>query len=434
MDELYKVGEKVAQDHDGLMGGANAAAIAEAFRNDPALAELMGGGADIEQYLENYGEMLTQGLGPQLNVVDAEGGILVRPEPGFVIKTRDVNSGMKIFLNVVSNEHVEKPHMKSLEELQGEEGCRVPLSVGSPVEDFDKKNEACVSYDLVANPDIVNECLQTPAFKESVISLCLAAIAQKYKIELDPRYKLPKIQYKGSSMQFQRIRVSKQSQIQEMASKASAAPLPGEATARRAKSAITSGYTTASTDGPPTPDFHLFYSKANAVPIDGFDHKWGLPPNDVDEALELDHVFGLDMPCYRINAFNENVRGSMMNQSQKEGREAESERAAHMTWKILAERTCFVHIKLDKLDRHTASLKQFNIEVSDECLRINFPLLPRSNATAYAPLTLWWPRHFCSAQAVAEWETQSDTLVVSLPTESPGEDSVFDTDLLNAVF
>ena len=35
----------------------------------------------------------------------------------------------------------------------GEQGCRVPLSIGTPVEDFDKKGEPCISYDVVANPE-----------------------------------------------------------------------------------------------------------------------------------------------------------------------------------------------------------------------------------------------------------------------------------------
>lgn len=69
--------------------------------------------------------------------------------------------------------------MKSYTELEGEQGCRVPLSIGTPVEathwvdkvpshqrfyasvlceDFDKKGEPCVSYDVVANPEVCLRC------------------------------------------------------------------------------------------------------------------------------------------------------------------------------------------------------------------------------------------------------------------------------------
>ena len=69
------------------------------------------------------------------------------------------------------------------------------------MQDFDKKGEPCVSYDVVANPEalgfieksggslsflvmqVVEQCSGEPAFREQVVQLCLAAVAQKYKIE-----------------------------------------------------------------------------------------------------------------------------------------------------------------------------------------------------------------------------------------------------------
>merc|ERR1719408_1215978 len=215
MDELYRVGERLGQDHAALdAGGA-----------DP-LAELLVGGGDIEQYLQSYEQMLADGLPtehPQLNQVDAEGGITVRPDPGFVVKTRDTQSGMKVFINITSNEHIEAPHLQSIADMEGEEGVRVPLSLGTPIEDFDKKNEPCVTYDLVANPETVMECSKTPQFRETVVNLCLAAVGQKFKVELDQKYKLPKMRYKGNVVQLQRIRKKVDSQIQEVDS----APVPG---------------------------------------------------------------------------------------------------------------------------------------------------------------------------------------------------------------
>lgn len=440
MDELYRVGENLAQDHAGL-GVPDPAALAQALGSDPALAELLGGGGDIEQYLQSYEQMLQQGLsaGPQLNVVDAEGGITVRPEPGFVIKTRDVHSGMKIFLNVVSNENVDKPHMKSFAELEGEEGCRVPLSVGTPVEDFDKKKEPCVTYDLVANPDVVNECQQQAAFRDSVVSLCLAAVSQKYKIELDAKYKLPKMKYKGESVQIQRIRQAKQSQIEEVpgGGNAAAAPIPGEGAARRAQAAEAKE---SSSGGPPQPEFCIFYAKPGAPALDGFEAKWPQPPEGPEDIADWDHLSGLDLPCYRVNSFQEKIRGTMMNKQQREKMEAEHQEAGaappgeNETRDMLAGRTCIVQVQLPDLDRQIPSLKQFGVEVSDECFRISFPLLPRSGRTAYAPLTIWWPLMFCSAQATADWETHSDTLTITLPTEAPRDVEEFDQSLLNAVF
>lgn len=455
MDELYSIGERVAHEHAGFpgaggggfagpsgfagAGGLDPAALAQALGGDAALQELLGGGGDIEQYLQSYEQMLAQGLqtGPQLNVVDAEGGITVRPEPGFVIKTRDVESGMKVFINVVSNDNIERPHMKSLEELQGEEGCRVPLSVGTPVEDFDKKKEPCITYDIVANPEIVEASVKEPAFRENLVALCLAAIGQKYKCELDQRYKLPKMKYKGETVQVQRIRKSRQSDIQEVSN--SNAPLPGESAARRAKGGA-GGQLQAATVGPPQPEFRILYSRPDAPRINAFDFTWPHPPDSPEDAALLDQLSGFDLPCYRVNEFQERIRGTMMNKSQREQREAVQADSGSVpvgqveTQSFVAGRLCVVQVRLPELDRQTAALKQFGAEVSDECLRVTFPMLPRAKHTAYSPLTIWWPRPFCSAQATAEWDTESDTLVVSLPTDAPENLQEFDQVLLDAVF
>ncbi|CAJ1326900.1 unnamed protein product [Effrenium voratum] len=233
MEELYKVGQKVAQEGIdpsalGSMGGAGSF--------DPEkLAQLLGGNANMEEYLQSYEKMLQEGIAPELGApldeVDAEGGITTRPEPGFVVKTKDLEAGTKIFVNIVTSPHIEAPHMKSYTELEGEQGCRVPLSIGTAVEDFDKKGEPCVSYDVVANPQVVEECSTDSAFREQVVQLCMAAVSQKYKMQLDQRFKLPKIKYKGTAVQVQRIRKKQESLIQEVNS---SAPLPGTSAQRRA--------------------------------------------------------------------------------------------------------------------------------------------------------------------------------------------------------
>lgn len=434
MDDLRKIGEKILPAQANIAGGANVSELAEAISKDPDLAELFAGGGDVEQYLQNYEQMLTQGLEPQLDVVDAEGGVLVRPDPGFVIKTRDLQSGSKVFLNVVANKHVERPHMKSIEELQGEQGCRVPMSVGNPVEDFDKKGEPCVSFDLVANPHIVEECVKEPAFKESVISICMAAVSQKHKVELDQRYKLPKMLYKGARVQLQRIRVSKQTQIQEVGS--ADPPLPGESAKRRGEGAqvVAKG----ALDGPSPPDFCMFFSRPEAGEIDGFAHDWpSLPPESCEEAAKIDHLSVLDLPRYKVNDFQDKVRGSMMNKTQREG--CQSLKAADhplevQTVEMIKGRSCVSQVRMNALDVHTPSLKQFSVEISDECLRVTFPLLPRSRRAAYGPLVLWWPHPVCSAEASAVWATETDTLVVTVPTETPAQSGEFDPAFLDAVF
>eukprot|EP00933_Yihiella_yeosuensis_P052903 TRINITY_DN5103_c2_g1_i1.p1 TRINITY_DN5103_c2_g1~~TRINITY_DN5103_c2_g1_i1.p1 ORF type:complete len:449 (+),score=104.11 TRINITY_DN5103_c2_g1_i1:80-1426(+) len=448
MEDLYKVGERVAQEN-AMAAGMNPAMLEQALAGGPdGLAELLAGGGNIEEYLQSYEQMLQEGIapdlgmGPTLDQVDNEGGITTRPEPGFVVKTRDVETGNKVFINVVASPHVEAPHMKSMIELDGEEGCRVPLSVGTPVEDFDKKGEPCTTYDIVANPEVVDNCAKDSGMREQVVQLVMAALAQKYKIELDQRFKLPKIKYKGTTVQLQRIRKKKESQIQELRNAESNAPMPGESASRRAKGEGMAGSGNVG-DGPPQPDFCIVYSQVGlAPPRDAFERDWGLPIEDIEEATSAPHLSGLDLPCYRVNAFNEKFRGTMKNRSQRQASEEEKANKSQApgmaeTQEFLKRRTCHVQVRLPDLDPHIASLKQFGIEVSDECMRITFPMLPKSGKVAYSNLTIWWPQHFCSSQAVADWEPKEDLLTVSLPTESEVAAealAAFDPDLLDAVF
>lgn len=427
MDELYSIGQKVAQGGqlDGALG-------------DPEQIAKLFQGANMEEYLQSYEKMLQEGIAPEMSApldeVDHEGGITTRPEPGFVVKTRDNASGAKVFINIVSSPHIEAPHMKSYVELEGEQGCRVPLSIGTPVEDFDKKGEPCVSYDVVANPEVVEQCSTEPAFREQVVQLCLAAVAQKYKIELDPRFKLPKIKYKGTSVQLQRIRKKKESQIQEVDD--SKAPLPGTSASRRA--AGESAFHGKPADGPVPPDFTVFYSLPDAPRLeDPFQRDWGSPPEDVEEAMKEAYLFGFDLPCYRVNTFQEKIRGTMKNKADREEEEEDAEaRAKQATREMIATRNCCVQVRLPDLDPHLASLKQFALEVSDECLRLNFPMLPRSQKSAYGNLSIWWPLPFNAADARADWDPKADILTVCLPTQNAATEEVnaFDPALLNAVF
>lgn len=428
MDDLYKIGQAMGQENAGAPHSFNPSAFADAMASDPKLAELLGGGGDIEQYLQQYEQMLAEGVGVggmQLNQVDAEGGIHVRPDPGFVVKTRDTASGMKVFLNIVSNEHVEKPHMKSFADIDGEQGCRVPLSIGTPIEDFDKKGEPCVSYDLVANPDVVDECSKEPNFKETVIQLCLAAVAQKYKVELDPRYKIPKMKYKGGTVQIQRLRKQNQSRIQEVGSQKVAS---GEEEQRR--------------EGPDQPEFVVYYALAEAPVVDGFAEAWGPPPDELKDVGT--NLYGFDLPLYRVDEFQEKIRGTMKNKAdrekEREGQEAGKEEKPGVaeTREMLKGRTCVVQVRMPDLDRTVASLRQFKVEVSDECMRLTFPMLPRSGKSVYAPLTIWWPQHFNSGQASSSWDPKKDVLTVTLPVDPPEElraaAEAFDAELLDMVF
>lgn len=60
-----------------------------------------------KQYLEE----------PDTLPIDEEGGLLIVPEPGVVFKTKEIQSGTKVFINVVSHPVIDKPEAKELFEM-----------------------------------------------------------------------------------------------------------------------------------------------------------------------------------------------------------------------------------------------------------------------------------------------------------------------------
>ncbi|CAJ1440282.1 unnamed protein product [Effrenium voratum] len=147
-------------------------------------------------------------------------------------------------------------------------------------------------------------------------------------------------------------------------------------------------------DGLQPPDFTVFYAQPQAVVLkDAFERDWGSPPEDSEEVAKETYLYGFDLPCYRVNTFQEKIRGTMKNKAQVEAQEEEipaEERAKKATCEMISSRTCCVQVRLPQLDENVPALKQFALEVSDECLRLNFPMLPRSKKAAYANLVVWW--------------------------------------------
>jgi hypothetical protein len=231
------------------------------------------------------------------------------------------------------------------------------------------------------------------------------------------KYKLPKMKYKGNTVQLQRIRKKNASNIQEVGS----APVPGENKEARANAAASK----AGNDGLKTPDFCMFYAESSAAPLDGFAENWGTFIQDQASMSNTSYINALDLPIYHVNTWKDNIRGTMKNQADRENDEHAAVTAETSTRELLMGRTCITQVRMPDLEKHVASLKQFRVEVSDECLRVLFPPLPKSAKSVYAPLTVWWPFPLCSAQASADWSPETDTLQVSFPVEwSDGTSSI----------
>jgi hypothetical protein len=159
-------------------------------------------------------------------------GIYITPEPGFVVKTRNTSSnanntspsssalvessssskvvelddeegGQKVFINICSHEEVGAPGMKKRLDANGEEqeGMNIPMSVGQGRVGEDKSGGACLVYDIIVNKKVLEECKDDKSgkYRDFVCQLGMQCLEQKFSLDLDRRYKLPKLKYQPAA-------------------------------------------------------------------------------------------------------------------------------------------------------------------------------------------------------------------------------------------
>ncbi|KAJ1409251.1 pre-RNA processing PIH1/Nop17-domain-containing protein [Ochromonadaceae sp. CCMP2298] len=155
-------------------------------------------------------------------------GITIFPTAGFALKTSRLSDGMKVFLNIAQHETVDEPAIKKKLDDKGEEveGMNIPMSVGAPRQEVDKKGVVCIVYDIIVNPVVILESTadKTGKYRDFICQLGMQYLEQKYAEELDKRYKLPKLKYMGDEVASQYIQDRKKMpKIEEVSSQSSKA-------------------------------------------------------------------------------------------------------------------------------------------------------------------------------------------------------------------
>ena len=186
--------------------------------------------SDPKQYKKVMDDLMAKAPGALENKLKAEGislpggkkmkdgevsssiqaqGIDITPDPGFVLKTKNVKSGNKVFINICVSKHLANLSRKTqlMEDGTEQEGVNIPMSVGPPKPDKDKSGKSCLVFDMIVNPEVVKDSKEdkTGGFRHFLCEIAIQRIENKYKTELDRRYKLPKMKYKGKPTS-QRIR------------------------------------------------------------------------------------------------------------------------------------------------------------------------------------------------------------------------------------
>lgn len=125
----------------------------------------------------------------------------INPKGSYVIKT-SVAGDRKAFINICSNENVDKPSC-NVQEQNGQKGMnwQLPYTIIPPREDFDKKKERCVIYDVVFHPDTLRMAEVNKRFRELVNKTALDGLQKTYNIQFDTNnYRFLKSNYKGMTV------------------------------------------------------------------------------------------------------------------------------------------------------------------------------------------------------------------------------------------
>lgn len=131
--------------------------------------------------------------------LDFEGGLIIQPRAGFVIKTTSITG--KVFINVCHADDLAPVSVESA-------GIRVPISIGTLSSSVDAKGVPCEVVDVVINSE------NTVIDRDQLINVLIDSVNAKLSVEL--KYiSLPNLKYKGDTIGVHRIKVKRDSWIQE---------------------------------------------------------------------------------------------------------------------------------------------------------------------------------------------------------------------------
>lgn len=123
----------------------------------------------------------------------------VHPKPGHVLKTI-LNGQTKCFINIATNEHVEKPSYTKNNGTNGKQGANwsLPHCLAGPHEDLDHDSKVCTVYDVIYSPDTYRMAETNAKFMQMIEDSALESVENNYHCQLDRNnVKRLKMKFKG---------------------------------------------------------------------------------------------------------------------------------------------------------------------------------------------------------------------------------------------
>ncbi|CAF0932987.1 unnamed protein product [Adineta steineri] len=123
----------------------------------------------------------------------------VHPNPGHVLKTT-INGKTKCFINIATNEHVEKPSFSKSNESNGKTGAHwsLPHCLAGPHEDIDHESKSCTVYDVIFSPDTYRMAETNEKFLNMLEESAIDSVEKNYHCQIDKNnVKRLKMKFKG---------------------------------------------------------------------------------------------------------------------------------------------------------------------------------------------------------------------------------------------
>lgn len=130
---------------------------------------------------EEFKQMLAEAVPTQI----------VKPRPGFCVKTFTKPDNKKVFVNICLTEAIPCPRDITDEELMqilnsdDPSSYRVPMSIGEGRTEQDKAGAPVTVYDVAVNPDFFSKVEKCDLFQTFFLTVVFEGLQDKYQFELD---------------------------------------------------------------------------------------------------------------------------------------------------------------------------------------------------------------------------------------------------------
>jgi len=115
----------------------------------------------------------------------------VKPKPGFCVKTKNLITSQKVFLNICQTDAIPAPaditdcELTDILDSDEPSSFRIPMSLGEGHDEVDKSGHQCTAYDIAINSTFFLKVESNLLFQTFLITLAMEGLEDKYSMELD---------------------------------------------------------------------------------------------------------------------------------------------------------------------------------------------------------------------------------------------------------